>query len=549
MHLIAPLAAGIADAPNGSVSIYRRGTSTRATYYEDFEATSAVVPTGRVLLDASGRLIAYVDELVTCEVYDSDGASVCEFVAGAQATAVEVRSEAFTGVSYETGASAVENPVTLDDVLDLWETNAGAPDWKVSFAGANTTLLDILSNLQGLVYNVKNTTYGAEGDGVVDDTAAINAAIDAAAAAGGGVVFFPEGTYRTTSALTLNDKVSLWGSGMGCTEISLDHATAHVITTAGSTLRQQYITGLTLGHAQTCTGRVLNIAAGTRLVVRECKIGVGEDSAGIGLYVAAGSTTEVRVTHSIFDWSSAATSTAVSCDVAIRRVWLEGCRFAMPASPAATGGVVTGTNVTAVGCVFDNAAMTGGTFYGYTPGANGIDALFEGCIFESTGGGAFTAYALGAYSTTAVFSESGSEFGSSGVTAYNYTASSTPGAHISLHSRTHRVLAASNSAATYTAPVKQYGIIRIRSTRAGNTTLSIDGAPPIGSTGQITIENDDASNRDFVLDTVLSGAPGFFTGGVKTIDATDGNAMTYWVTQFQIASDSDYLVLVNTWMF
>lgn len=37
--------------------------------------------------------------------------------------------------------------------------------------------------------------YGATGDGVTDDTAAIQATIDAAYTAGGGVVFFPAGTY------------------------------------------------------------------------------------------------------------------------------------------------------------------------------------------------------------------------------------------------------------------------------------------------------------------------------------------------------------------
>ena len=46
-------------------------------------------------------------------------------------------------------------------------------------------------------FNVK--AYGAVGDGVTDDTAAIQAAVDAAAAAGGGTVFFPRGTYIIAS--------------------------------------------------------------------------------------------------------------------------------------------------------------------------------------------------------------------------------------------------------------------------------------------------------------------------------------------------------------
>lgn len=65
----------------------------------------------------------------------------------------------------------------------------------------------------GFIYNVKNAAYGATGDGVTDDTAAIQAAMATADAAGGGIVFFPVGTYLITSALNVLTHVSLWGSG------------------------------------------------------------------------------------------------------------------------------------------------------------------------------------------------------------------------------------------------------------------------------------------------------------------------------------------------
>ena len=61
-------------------------------------------------------------------------------------------------------------------------------------------LMDATEAIEGMLvgpthYNVKDPTYGAVGDGVTNDTAAIQSAINAAAAAGGGTVFVPPGSY------------------------------------------------------------------------------------------------------------------------------------------------------------------------------------------------------------------------------------------------------------------------------------------------------------------------------------------------------------------
>jgi Pectate lyase superfamily protein len=50
------------------------------------------------------------------------------------------------------------------------------------------------------VYNVRN--YGATGDGVTNDTAAIQLALDAAATDGGGAVFFPPGVYLVAPSIS-----------------------------------------------------------------------------------------------------------------------------------------------------------------------------------------------------------------------------------------------------------------------------------------------------------------------------------------------------------
>lgn len=62
--------------------------------------------------------------------------------------------------------------------------------------------------------------FGAKGDGVTDDTVAIQAAVDACVTAGGGVVFFPDGIYVCASGLSWNaDEVSLVGQGANSTQL------------------------------------------------------------------------------------------------------------------------------------------------------------------------------------------------------------------------------------------------------------------------------------------------------------------------------------------
>lgn len=66
-------------------------------------------------------------------------------------------------------------------------------------------------NVDKLNAIVSVTQYGARGDGVTDDTAAIQAAIDAAFAAGGGNVWIPEGTYCVSSSIALKSNVGIIG--------------------------------------------------------------------------------------------------------------------------------------------------------------------------------------------------------------------------------------------------------------------------------------------------------------------------------------------------
>ena len=70
------------------------------------------------------------------------------------------------------------------------------------------------------IVNVKDPQFGAKGDGVTDDTAAIQAALDAVYTAGGGRVYLPPGTYIVTQ-IQLRDDVELFGESRGSTTLKL----------------------------------------------------------------------------------------------------------------------------------------------------------------------------------------------------------------------------------------------------------------------------------------------------------------------------------------
>lgn len=106
---------------------------------------------------------------------------------------------------------------TVDDIysegaLSMQELLSSAGSSLVGFiqSGTGATYRTVQSKLRDTV-SVKD--FGAVGDGVANDTAAIQAAIDAVAAAGGGTVLVPKGSYVCTTTITLKRGVNLVGEG------------------------------------------------------------------------------------------------------------------------------------------------------------------------------------------------------------------------------------------------------------------------------------------------------------------------------------------------
>ena len=135
-------------------------------------------------------------------------------------------------------------------------------------------LNDHLDTLQ-ITLNVK--AYGAVGDGVADDTNAINAAI-AAAATLGRTVWFPSGTYIVSAALTaITQPVALEGeardgaSAKGA-RIAFTSGSATMLTTSATiSIKNLVFLGLVAVGSVT-TSKAIRLTGGTYSVVENCTV-------------------------------------------------------------------------------------------------------------------------------------------------------------------------------------------------------------------------------------------------------------------------------------
>jgi parallel beta-helix repeat protein len=99
------------------------------------------------------------------------------------------------------------------ETLTTIGSNANVIAYDPAGAGAVTTTVQAK-----LRESVSVKDFGAVGDGVTDDTAAIQAAVDAMYANGGGTVFFPDGIYGIgATPIQIKDNVTLTGNGKNST--------------------------------------------------------------------------------------------------------------------------------------------------------------------------------------------------------------------------------------------------------------------------------------------------------------------------------------------
>ena len=192
-----------------SVAVYVYGTTTPATIYSG--NGSGVLPSNTVTTNSLGEFAFYAANgryslFVSATNFVAENFSDFILYDPADIGAVTASGVAFTPFG-TIAATNVQNAIQ-EVVADLaGSTGSSTVGFLQSGTGAVTRTVQAKERD---AVSVKD--YGAVGNGTTDDTAAIQAAITANY---GGEIYFPAGTYKITSGLTITSGIKLSGSGWG----------------------------------------------------------------------------------------------------------------------------------------------------------------------------------------------------------------------------------------------------------------------------------------------------------------------------------------------
>lgn len=206
--------------------------------------------------------------------------------------------------------------------------------------------------------------YGAFGNGVADDSAAIEAAIAVARGSGGGIVRVPPGTYRIARPI-------LDRGGLAPVTLEGEEATLLIADASGRALRitadDFTLTGLRFAAANGVAASSTPVApqpaaieAGgcSRITIRRCRFD-RLPSMGVLIRADLAGASDVQIDACAFVelQATAVRLNAPDSTVTLERVRIDGCTFAAPPDPASdqTRAIHVGTRVVDVrilGCSF-----------------------------------------------------------------------------------------------------------------------------------------------------------------------------------------------------
>jgi hypothetical protein len=212
---------GISDG--ASIAFYLTGTTTPATIYSD---VGLATPLTNPVVVGAGAAVPniYLDDAVTYRRV----------------------------ITYSDGSTDDTDPYTAPYVSSaVLATSSGSSLVGFIQAGTGAVARTAQAKMRDFV-SVKD--FGAVGDGVADDTAAIQAAIDHAGDVGGAAIHIPAGTYKVTDTLEINSSnVTLYGDGGSTVVKAYDATGAYNWTQLGI-----IVANIRLSYTQT-SDRISNI--------------------------------------------------------------------------------------------------------------------------------------------------------------------------------------------------------------------------------------------------------------------------------------------------
>jgi hypothetical protein len=294
----------------------------------------------------------------------------------------------------ETNSSTVTltTPAALGDELMFRGgtviTGNQTPGTNVSFLQAGTGA--VTRNMQDKAReSVSVKDFGAVGDGVTDDTAAIQAAVNAAQTANGTTVLMPQGTYKISTSISIVSPVSIIGMA-GATIIAPNFATGsafQIVPPSG----WPYDSGVTIANlnfkasvART-SGAYLSSNNGYYITVTRCQFLNGYN----GIHLTGPAATGFYVKDCIFANNTndnilidAATGLQGPVDVVLQDLWIHGA--------SQTSQSVSGVYIKAAGDItlrHVSTVWSGSALRVQPSSGNRIQALVcNECFFDSGNG-------------------------------------------------------------------------------------------------------------------------------------------------------------------
>lgn len=259
-------------------------------------------------------------------------------------TWVDTVLSAITGANVDVDAdklALVDDSADATKYITVKELIANTTSFTAFGSGAVSR--SVQSELRDLYLNVKG--FGAVGDGVTDDTAAIQAAMTAAKTAGGRIVYFPTGTYLCASQLSITG-----GQGL---HLKGEAATGSVMT-GGSTIKYSGTATpfLTLGSGASNS---------TRTLIEDLNVYYTSGSFTGTLVKAVGSGLEIS--RAMLSGSGSSTGLYLldldsSSTIRLRSVEFHNCQYGI--SGQDSGGAGSCNAVEISGCLFNSGLTVAG---------------------------------------------------------------------------------------------------------------------------------------------------------------------------------------------